>query len=243
MDWEVNYNLLLLVFFATILSYSFQRVVRHTNNGSINSSRHLWVYNQKNFLLGIIVLSSIVSGYFFFTLFTFSELVYFSPLIAIALFYAVKLFDKSLRDISFLKIILIAISWASVTVLIPSYINQSFLQVDVWVLFTLNFLYIFALVIPFDIRDLDIDESDKKTIPQITGVKSAKIIGALLIVICGIFACVMLDQAVPLLPVYVLSIIVVLLTNKKRTEFFYAFGIDGLILLFPISTWIVKSYL
>jgi len=242
MSWEINMSLVLLVFFATLLSYSFQRVVRHQNNDAINSSRHQWVYNQKYFLYGQILLSSAICGYLFFTIFTFYDLINFSPLIAIALFYAVKMFSKSLRDISFLKILLIAVSWASVTVLIPAYINQNEFEQDIWVLFTLNFLYIFALVIPFDIRDLDFDEADKKTIPQLMGVKPAKIMAALIIALCGVLSMIFLANGVQLLPVYILSIIVMLLVNKKRKEFYYAFGIDGLILLFPVSTWIVKSY-
>ena len=176
------------------------------------------------------------------TIFTFYELLYFSPLIAIALLYAVNVFSKSLRDIPFIKIILIALSWAAVTVLIPAYLNQVFLVNAVWVLFILNFTYIFALVIPFDIRDLDFDEPDKKTIPQLLGIKTAKYTAIILLIICGVLSFGLLKEAIFLLPVYTVSAATLFQVNVKRNEFFYAFGIDGLILLFPVSTWIIKSY-
>jgi hypothetical protein len=242
MDWVVNTNLLLLVYCATNLSYNLQRVVRHRSNKTINSSRHRWVYNQKKFLYSLIIISSGISGYLFFTLFTFYELLYFSPLIAIALLYAVKVFGKSLRDIPFIKIILIASSWAAVTVLIPAYINQESPANDVWILFILNFIYIFALVIPFDIRDLDFDEPDKKTIPQLIGMKAAKYIAIVLLIICGVLSFILLKEAVFLIPAYIVSIAILFQVSGKRKELFYAFGIDGLILLFPVSTWIIKSY-
>ena len=242
MDWAVNTNLLLLVFFATNLSYNLQRVVRHRSNKTINSSRHQWVYNQKTFLYSLIIISSCISGYLFFTIFTFYELLYFSPLIVIALFYAVKVFSKSLRDIPFIKIILIAFSWSAVSVLIPAYIYQELLANAVWILFILNFIYIFALVIPFDIRDLEFDEPDKKTIPQLIGLKAAKYTAITLLIICGVLSFGLLKEAVFLLPAYIVSIVILFQVNGKRKELFYAFAIDGLILLFPVSTWIIKSY-
>ena len=243
MGWEFNTTLILLVFFAASLSYNLQRVVRHRSSKTINSSRHRWVYHQKKFLYSLIIISSCISGYLFFSLFTFYELLYFSPLIAIALLYAVKVFGKSLRDIPFIKIILIALSWAAVTVLIPAYINQESPANDAWILFILNFIYIFALVIPFDIRDLDFDEPEKKTIPQLIGMRAAKYTAIALLIICGLLSFVLLKEAVFLIPVYIVSIVVLFRVNDKRKEFFYACGIDGLILLFPFSTWIIKSYI
>lgn len=243
MGWEFNTNLILLVFFATMLSYCFQRIMRHTSGTLVNSTRHQWIYNNKKSLYSLIIISSGISGYLFFTLFTFYELLYFSPLIAIALFYAVKVFSKSLRDIPFIKIILIALSWAAVTVLIPAYINEESPTNDIWVLFLLNFIYIFALVIPFDIRDLDFDEPEKKTIPQLIGMRAAKYTAITLLIICGLLSFVLLKEAVFLIPVYIVSIVVLFQVNDKRKEFFYACGVDGLILLFPFSTWIIKSYI
>ena len=243
MDWAIKGDLLLLVFFATILSYCFQRIMRHTSGTLINSTRHQWIYNNKKYLYSLIIISCGISGYLFFTLFTFYELLYFSPLIAIALFYAVKVFSKSLRDIPFIKIILIALSWAAVTVLIPAYINEGLDANDIWILFILNFIYIFALVIPFDIRDLDFDEPEKKTIPQLIGLMAAKQTAITLLVVCGLISFVLLKEAVFLVPVYLVSIIVLFQVNERKKELFYAYGIDGLILLFPFSTWIVKSYI
>ena len=243
MEWTINLGLILLVFFATILSYSFQRIIRHRSGIAINSVRHQWVYKQIKLLFVLILISSCLSGYLFFTLFSFYELIYFSPLILVALFYAVKLSNKSLRDIPFLKIILIAACWAAVTVLIPAHINQELSGYGTWAVFSLNFIYIFALVIPFDIRDLHFDEPEKKTIPQLIGLKAAKYTGVLLLVICGLLSCALFKEAVYLIPVYFVSIVLMLRVNNKRKELFYALGIDGLILLFPFSTWIIKSYI
>ena len=97
-------------------------------------------------------------------------------------------------------------------------------------------------MIPFDIRDLEFDEPDKKTIPQLIGMKAAKYAAITLLVICGVLSFGLLKEAVFLLPAYFVSIVILFQVNGRRKELFYAFGIDGLILLFPVSTWIIKSY-
>ena len=99
------------------------------------------------------------------------------------------------------------------------------------------------LVIPFDIRDLQFDEPEKKTIPQLIGWKASKYTGITLLIICGLLSYSFFKEAIYSIPIYFLSILLMLRVDDKRKELFYAFGIDGLILLFPFSTWIIKSYI
>lgn len=224
-----------------MLSYTFQRLVRHSKTESLKSTRHHWIYSRKEVLIGLTFFYFTACVILFFLLFSFKELLCFSPLIIVSLFYAVKMSNsKALRDISFVKIVLISLSWTVVSVLIPAYVNEAIFLKEVGYLFALNFTYIFALVIPFDIRDIPFDEPQKKTIPQLLGVDSAKYLSLFLIGACGIGSFFFTEWYVYLFPIYLLSVIFILLVNKHRKELFYVGAIDGLILLFPVSTWIVK---
>ena len=94
------------------------------------------------------------------------------------------------------------------------------------------FLYIIAITIPFDIRDLDIDNNNIKTIPQIIGAKNSYFITHLLLVILSIYAFAFIKYGLFFL--MILTIAVLIPSIKRKNEFYYLFIIDGLLIVFPI---------
>lgn len=72
-----------------------------------------------------------------------------------------------------LKIFLIAFVWSAITILLP--IIQSglpFDRIQVGLMLIERFLFVFAITIPFDVRDMKIDQqSGLKTIPILIGEK------------------------------------------------------------------------
>jgi 4-hydroxybenzoate polyprenyltransferase len=66
-----------------------------------------------------------------------------------------------------------------VTVLLPLIGKIELLQWDVLLEFTQRFLFVFALTLPFEIRDLKFDMANLRTVAQIFGVRNSKIIGVL----------------------------------------------------------------
>ena len=76
-----------------------------------------------------------------------------------------------LRDVPGLKIFLIAFVWSYVTEGLPALINGE--PIYYLALFE-RFLFIFAITIPFDIRDVNYDASHLATIPQYFGINTAK---------------------------------------------------------------------
>jgi len=65
----------------------------------------------------------------------------------------------ALRDIPFLKIFVIAFVWALVTGLLPLISSKDLIQINLQhILFlTKQFLFVVAITIPFDIRDMKYD--------------------------------------------------------------------------------------
>tara|TARA_Y100001963_G_C6747770_1_gene432497 strand:+ start:136 stop:963 length:828 start_codon:yes stop_codon:yes gene_type:complete len=88
---------------------------------------------------------------------------------------------QNLRQISGLKIYIIAAVWAFTTVVLPILNNNQELETKVWITVLQNFVFVLALMIPFEIRDLKYDSIKLATIPQQIGVKKTKILGVLLL--------------------------------------------------------------
>ena len=93
-------------------------------------------------------------------------------LITIGLMYAWFPF----REIPYLKLPLTSLVWAIATVILPVYLTGLEHVIEMSTVCTIVLargLYIAGLTIPFDVRDLNIDRLDMKTLPQTIGVASS----------------------------------------------------------------------
>ena len=171
---------LFLIFFATIFEYNFHRLVPLiTNKEVLNSEKYLWIReNLTSFYLLIFfsVIGFIGSAF----LVKKEVLIVLAPIAILTFLYSIPVLGNkkqlfSLREIPYLKIFLIAIVWSSATILLPVIqSDEVFDKAHVVALLTERFFFIFAIAIPFDVRDL---ESDKhagiKTIPLLLSEKKA----------------------------------------------------------------------
>lgn len=136
-----------------------------------------------------------------FSFFCFLALVYFAfklrfeSLVWTAFFgvftvlYAVPIFPKgrNLRSLKGLKIFVIAFVVSGLTAIVPLVQHGLSVEGNTWLVMAQRFAFIIAIVIPFEIRDLDFDKAELGTIPQNIGEQSAKFLGyGLLLVFLGI---------------------------------------------------------
>lgn len=85
---------------------------------------------------------------------------------------------KRLRDVDHIKIYLIAIVWAFVTVVLPAMETGLATILPVALMFIERALFIFLITLPFDIRDLKVDAfSEVKTLPTQLGLKKTMRLG------------------------------------------------------------------
>ena len=155
--------------------------------------------------------------------------------VIISLVYVIPTFkSQRARDIPYLKIFLISITWAMFYI-IPS---QSLLSSDVLAIFLEKFLFIFAITIPFDLRDLEIDSTTGlKTLvhllhPEKALKLSASLIGMSLLV--SIYLCKIEVYSMThliALAISYLTAILLIMKSSKRSEFYYLAYLDGTILL------------
>ena len=228
----------LLVFFATLFVYNFQRVFYKSPLDKSNSSiRRKWILKNKIAikLLVIIGFVGIVIAFFFNS---YKILFYLSPLLALSLFYFLP-FIK-LRKNPWLKLSTLVIVWTMVTAVVPILLSCSqpfsgnnLLHIAV------RFCFMMAICIPFDIRDLMIDKADSvSTIPQLLSENIARwiVFGfmftyIILIILEYTSGVILLKVFIALMISALINAVLVLMSNSKRSEYFYVAGVDGTMIL------------
>lgn len=158
----------------------------------------------------------------------------------ISAFYVVRIKGKNLREVPFIKIHLISLTWVLILVLFP------FLQLRnsnpnwgvVFLICLAHYCYVLAITIPFDIRDLKYDKSFQRTIPQLFGVRTAKLVSVGLLLF---FMVVLVGVGVPiasnaLFYIAVFTQIALTLWMKPdRSDLYCAGGIDGAVALLGLA--------
>ena len=153
-----------------------------------------------------------------------------------------------LRAIPALKVPIVGLVWAVVTVALPLQVSGiTFSDPIAQLLFFQRFLFVMALTIAFDIRDGLIDPPALRTIPQLFGDRAARWIAIGMIVV-SILISFIINATDPisdriafhLLPVpgLLLSAILLHRSDRSRSEMYYGFTIDGLLILVPVLAWI-----
>lgn len=223
----LSLDYLLFVFFSTLFSYNFQRITR------IEKIRvhapDSWIVQHESIGKGLLIFSLIGA---LITLPVFDAPFSLFWLIILAIVSGGYSY-KNLRDLPYLKIILIAISWGIACGIIPLIIHKQSSSTEILLNFTWVSLYILAITIPFDIRDIGIDEDNKKTIPQWVGINQSKLIGFLAL-------------GLSLLPIvlistwfvffsslisYLIASYLIQVSTPSNSNFYFTFWIDGHIVL------------
>jgi len=237
-DIPRNHKLLLFIFLATITGYNFVKYA------GIAKLHHLSL--AKNFRQ-IQILSFIAFAGLVYLIFDQSFLVLlFSGILGFfTLLYALPLFgnNTNLRSLTGLKIFVIAFVWAGVTVLLPLADQINLWKWDVVVVFLQRFFLVLALILPFEIRDLQFDIAQLGTIPQKFGVKGSKIYGTILIGFSILSEFLKQETSLPeILSLIIVGIITFIFLKKSRIsqgEFYSSFWVEAI----PIFWWIILNFL
>ncbi len=151
----------------------------------------------------------------------------------VTFFYAVPFIrHKNLRNFSGLKIFVVAVVWAGVTVIVPMVASEVPISLDILLTFFQRVLIVVALILPFEIRDVPYDSLNLKTLPQQVGVRTTKLIGEGVLLLCLVFELFKQSSEVA----YVISLLVfstvlgwiLLISKTEQTRYFSSFWVEGL---------------
>jgi len=232
------------VFFATLFIYNIQRILRLGEIKIKSSERHVWLENH-TFLIKMLALIGIIGSVaIYFAVLGWNIDFWFLAFSAvIGVLYAMKIHPKSmaLRDIPYAKIYLIAVQWALVSVYWP------YMRIAETTDFPMGlglsiFFFILAATVPFDIRDLVYDGKHKSTIPQILGVKGAKIIALLFLILSALSLYCSFPTVICMWLFYLCYLILGILIIGSRTdrhEMYYSGIIDGWIIVYALLVYVL----
>lgn len=243
LNQKIKFQLPLFIFCATLFAYNFHRGI-NAYRKNLNISKYTWVLVNLFPFITIILLSSFSAFVllFFLHLRTFIVLL---PLIFITLGYSIPFIKRGsrlvrLRDISFFKIFYISIVWGTLTVILPSVeIGISLWKADILLRLLERILFVFAITIPFDIRDRRQDMTEGlKTLPILLGEKKAKNLA--LICLLLYMGLIVLHYTIisakfyfifPLIISALIAMILVYKSSEEKHEFYFSLFTDGTILL------------
>lgn len=235
---------LFLIFFATLFEYNLHRLITIlTNSDALNSDKHNWVKDKSNWFYLLVFLS--VLGFAISVIEAkLKVLLTLAPIAGLTLFYSTPLSKSAkgifrLRQIPFLKIFLISFVWATVTILLPViHSEKAYNNFHILTMIIERFLFVFAITIPFDIRDMIADrQAGLKTIPLLIGAKKSiysSISALVLFLTIAVFHYLITNQwiIISAFTISFLTTIVFLINERIRNLPLYYYGIlDGTMLL------------
>jgi 4-hydroxybenzoate polyprenyltransferase len=236
-----------LLFTSTLGIYNFSILITKPKQPDKSAYKRIqWFFSHYRLMVTFTIVSllSLIPLFFLMTMESRILLIFLS---IISFFYSIPLFtigDQKfgLRNIPGLKQFLITLVWTMSTVLLPILQAQHFHLTDIsmrdtTILIAKRFLFIAALTVPFDIRDLFEDrQTGLKTVPVVWGEKNAYL-----------FCQVLLAGYVVLLFLFrnngfshdfwALTITAVLAgwlifkSKWEKNEYYYFFLIDGVLIL------------
>jgi len=139
---------------------------------------------------------------------------------------------KNLRNVSGLKVYIIALVWAGVTVVLPILNNHVPLDTNVVVTGFQRFVFVTVLMFPFEIRDLNYDSLKLATIPQQIGIKNTKMVGVLLLMLFFLLEFLKpqlnVEHTVSMLITMFVTLMFLIFANRNQGRYYSSFWVEGI---------------
>ena len=226
-------NVLYFIFYATITGYNFVKYF------GLAKFHHRRLADWLKIIQIFSALCFVLMCYYAVSLET-KTLVSLSGFGIVTFLYAIPFVPKSifldaqqnLRSISGLKIYIIALVWAGVTVCVPLINGNYLLNIDVVITLIQRLLLVMVLMLPFEIRDLQYDSVKLATIPQRIGIKQTKVVGVLLVMLFFFIEYfkndIIANRLVVLLIVTSIILLILLFSKEKQNKYYSSFWVESI---------------
>lgn len=230
LNFQIDFYLIGFVFFAAISGYNF---VKYAGIAK-------WHHRRLTSSLKSIQILSLAA--FFGMVFFFWHLPFSAQFMALlsgvlTLLYAIPLRRKwkNFRSIPGMKLVLIALVLVLITVLMPAFNEEIDIDSTVLVLCLLRFLWVIVLILPFEIRDIQVDAISLGTIPQKFGIFRSKVFGTILLGILAFaeifFNSIFQNSHWMVLTIVFLTGFTLWYSSEKQPFYFTAFWVESIPLL------------
>lgn len=247
----------LLALLGTMVFYAYMRFSRMNHPRLAPASPLMWFRERRRVMLAVAVLCGLAALYIAYP-FAPDLLRTLWPAGLVGLLYVIPL-DLAggrtigLRRVPGMKAFLIAFVWAMIVAGLPVALHGRELFSDVACsLLVLQFCYVLALDIAFDVRDLPHDIGSLRTLPQLFGLRAARAIAVLFLLPWPVYLVTRFlavragsDHEGGTGPGLILPLIGFLATmflvaraDPRRSDPYFTFLLDGTFVLIPLLAWI-----
>lgn len=225
--FELPYNepLDYFIFYGTITGYNFVKyaaIAKLHHKSLTNNLKLIQIFSFVCFGLTLFYANKL----------PLETLLFFAPFGFLTVLYAVPILSKNLRNIASLKIVIIAFVWAGVTVFLPLADGKTLdISSDKILIFIQRLLFVVALTLPFDIRDVQFDVKSLKTIPQKIGVEKTKKLGFLMLAFCLLIEFVVTPNPsfrTVFLSVFFMLLFFLMRAGTKQSKFYSSFWVEAI---------------
>ena len=222
-----NLKVTLFVFFATVFTYNFQRVVKA--NQRKEAVNYDWFAKHKISTYSLMLISGIAGAYYFYFFNLDTQI-----LIALSAIICI-LYPFVLRNIPYAKIFIISFIWTISSMLLLIVENDMLLTANIYLHLLSRFLFVFAITIPFDIRDVKYDEGKIRTIPIIFGKAKSKWIAVLALIFAQVIILVQLIHfdmpihfLIAMLCLFLLASLFIINSSENKSVAYYCFWVESM---------------
>lgn len=234
-----NENLLFFNFYASITGYNFVKyfgLARFHHRSLTRWLKLVQIFSLFCFVLMCYYACQLeVRTLFVILVFGMITFLYAIPFLPSKMIYDS---NKNLRNISGLKVYIIALVWAGVTVFLPLINNNHPINTDVILVVAQRFVLVVVLMFPFEIRDLNYDNLKLATIPQKIGIKNTKIIGILLLMLFFFLEFfkdeISANNIIALLITTFITLLLLIFANRNQGRYYSSFWVESVPILWLV---------
>lgn len=238
-------ELTLFLFSGTVMAYSLQRWF---GMSALSTQRKMIIGSVQNVWPWLIAISAFAATWAFRDLTATSKWIGILAGVLSVLYILPISTHQRIRDLPGLKIFQISIVWAMATVLLPAAEVSG--PVNSWlivILFCSQALFIFAITLPFDLRDRETDQQHQTlTLPILLGWSRCRRIGTISLLLSLVMVCSIAFAGWINWPAWIGNCTTILLamwmlkrTNEHRSEYFFGLWMDGLMFLPWLITFLL----
>lgn len=241
-NWSIPFDYYVFVFFSVLLVYNLHRLVKlHFGAYKGFRAKQEEISNLRYFHFILVAFSTLVCSV--------SALDFIAPFlqysiwaVLVALAYSIPLLrGKALREIFWFKGVSVSLVWTYVTAILPWLLfdqSSNFPASNLIMLWMSRLLFFYVITGLSDIRDINGDAGQIRTLPQLIGVnKSVGIYASLTAAMTMLQLFAFLDNYLswPKMLAFGLSNVALFLlclgAKKNQPENYYSFGVDGVLIL------------
>lgn len=237
----IDNSLLGFSFFSTIVCYNFIKY-------GVEAKKYLIVSKTYHKRIQVFSFLSFFSAIWFAVQLNREVWLTVVVLSVLCLLYAIPFFPRTrnLRNLAGFKIYIVGLVWAGFTVLLPVFQEKLSMDWDMFVLFVQRFLFVIVLMLPFEIRDMETDFEELRTIPQIIGIRNTTLLAiilTLLFVLLTFFKDNLSQmEIISRILLGVVLIPMLLASKKKQSKYFTSFWIEAIPIFWVILIVVLREF-